>query len=122
MTLPVLAAALSSRRRLVVPTAINPPARRPHRVQPLVPLRHRCGPIRCASGRIGIVGLDRQESARADMQRQRLVPDPGSRQRRHQFRREMQRRGGRGDRAVPLRRTSSGNRLVRLVGPRLLAI
>ena len=48
---------------------------------------------------VGILRLDRQECARAHMQRQRLAADPGSIKACDQFRREMQRRGGRGDRA-----------------------
>ncbi len=45
----------------------------------------------------GVVGLDRQEGARADMQRQRGVADAARAQCRHQPGREVERRGRRGD-------------------------
>ncbi len=49
---------------------------------------------------VGILGLDRQEGARADMQGQRFMADPGFVERGHQRGREMERGGGCGDRAI----------------------
>ena len=49
-----------------------------------------------------VVGLDRQEGAGADMERQRLSGNAGGVERFQQLRREMERRGGSGDRAFLL--------------------
>ena len=48
----------------------------------------------------GLLDLDRQESPCPDMQRQPVQFDAAAAQRRFQRRREMQSRGGRGDRAL----------------------
>ena len=84
---PASSAALSSRRKLVVPTAmIRPPFARTALSRAAV-----SGSIRphsaCHRMVCGILGLDRQERTRTDMQRQRLMPDARLGQRGHQLRR-----------------------------------
>ena len=48
---------------------------------------------------VGVLRLDRQESARADMERERRVSHASPGKPRHQVGREMERRGGGRDRA-----------------------
>ena len=85
-------------------------ARRPHRNDPPAAGAHRVEPRRSLAvdrapfgvHRVvgGILDLHRKKRPRADVERQRLVADPRRAQRCHQFGREMERRGRRGDRTI----------------------
>jgi hypothetical protein len=94
--LPSSSAALSSRRSEVVPTAtIRPPPRAG--VEALGGGGVDAAPFAVHAVLVRVLGLDRQEGAGADMERQRLVADAGALERLHQPRREVKRGGGRGD-------------------------
>ena len=64
----------------------DPAARGPRRVEPGGRRGRDPAPFGVHDMVVGVVGLDRQEGAGADMEGQRLVADPGLGERRHQRR------------------------------------